>query len=133
MTRVRALHMREGINRAHTCRSREQGPQQPAANIRASGFIAGRRATVRRDRHECGNFIFAVCEFGFSYLLPRGTPQENERPGGTFLPEYPAGWKLLGRKPERESEREREIKEAMGHAREGRVRNKEEPRLCRRD
>jgi len=30
-------------------------------------------------------------------------------------------------------EREREIKEAMGHAREGRVRNKEEPRLSRRD
>lgn len=34
---------------------------------------------VRRDCHESGNFIFAVCEFGFSYLL-RAAPRKMSDP-----------------------------------------------------
>lgn len=55
----------------------------PRANIRASNLSPCRRV-VSWDCHESDNFIFAICEFGFSYLLQRFL-QENERAGGTFL------------------------------------------------
>lgn len=75
----------------------------PQANIRASNLSPCRRV-VSWDCHESDNFIFAICEFGFSYLLQRFL-QENERPEGTFLLEGISRGMVAARANERERKR----------------------------